>query len=31
MHPAGQTYRGHLDNLRGPRWWTAVAPEIYPF
>jgi homoserine kinase type II len=31
MHLAGQTYRGHLDNLRGPRWWTAVAPEIYPF
>jgi homoserine kinase type II len=31
MHLAGQTYPGHLDNLRGPRWWTAVAPEIYPF
>jgi homoserine kinase type II len=31
MHLSGQTYRGHLDNLRGPRWWTAVAPEIYPF
>jgi homoserine kinase type II len=31
MHLAGQTYRGHLDNLRGPRWWSAVAPEIYPF
>ena len=31
LHLAGQTYRGHLDNLRGPRWWTAVAPEIYPF
>jgi homoserine kinase type II len=31
MHLAGQTYPGHLDNLRGPRWWSAVAPEIYPF
>jgi len=31
MHLSGQTYRGHLENLRGPRWWTAVAPEIYPF
>jgi homoserine kinase type II len=31
MHLAGQTYRGVLDNLRGPKWWTACAPEIYPF
>src|SRR5689334_9916095 len=31
MHLAGQTYPGYLDNLRGPRWWSAVAPEIYPF
>jgi homoserine kinase type II len=31
LHLAGQTYRGHLENLRGPRWWTAVAPEIYAF
>jgi homoserine kinase type II len=31
LHMSGQTYRGHLDNLRGPQWWTAVAPEIYPF
>ncbi|HTS54335.1 MAG TPA: homoserine kinase [Burkholderiales bacterium] len=31
LHLAGQTYGGHLENLRGPRWWTAVAPEIYPF
>jgi len=31
LHLAGQTYTGHLDNLRGPRWWSAVAPEIYPF
>ena len=31
MHLAGQSYRGQLDNPRGPRWWTTVAPEIYPF
>ena len=31
LHLAGQTYPGHLENRRGPRWWTAVAPEIYPF
>ena len=31
MHLAGQTYRGILENLRGPKWWTACAPEIYPF
>ena len=31
MHMAGQTYRGFLENLRGPKWWTACAPEIYPF
>ena len=31
MHLAGQTYKGRLENLRGPRWWTACAPELYPF
>ena len=31
MHLAGKTYRGHLDNLRGAGWWSACAPEIYPF
>jgi homoserine kinase type II len=31
MHLAGQSYRGHLENLRGPRWWTACAPDLYPF
>lgn len=31
LHKSGQTYRGHLDNLRGPHWWAAVAPDIYPF
>jgi len=31
MHLAGRTYPGHLDNLRGANWWSACAPEIYPF
>ena len=31
MHLAGRTYQGHLDNLRGAKWWTACAPETYPF
>ncbi|HVY08319.1 MAG TPA: homoserine kinase [Burkholderiales bacterium] len=31
MHMASRTYGGHLDNLRGAAWWTACAPEIYPF
>jgi len=31
MHLAGGTYKGRLDNLRGAQWWTACAPEIYPF
>lgn len=31
MHLSGQTYKGHLENLRCAKWWSAVAPEIYPF
>ena len=31
MHLSGQTYKGHLENLRGPKWWAGCAPEIYPF
>ena len=31
MHLAGRTFKSHLDNLRGEKWWTACAPEIYPF
>jgi homoserine kinase type II len=31
MHLASRTYPGHLDNLRGAKWWTACAPEITPF
>jgi homoserine kinase type II len=31
MHLAGRTYPGHLDNLRGAKWWSACAPAITPF
>jgi homoserine kinase type II len=31
LHLAGGTYRGRLENLRGAKWWTACAPELYPF
>jgi homoserine kinase type II len=31
LHLSGQSYRGQLENLRGPAWWSTVAPEIYPF
>ena len=31
MHLSGLTFKEHLDNLRCAKWWTAVAPEIYPF
>ncbi len=31
LHLAGGSYRGHLDNLRGPAWWTATMPALLPF
>ncbi len=31
LHLAGRSYKGHLDNLRGPAWWTATMPELLPF
>ncbi|MEO8038203.1 MAG: homoserine kinase [Betaproteobacteria bacterium] len=31
LHRAGRSYRGHLDNLRGPKWWSATAPDLLPF
>jgi len=31
MHLAGRTYDRRLDNLRGADWWSACAPDIYPF
>ena len=31
MHLSGLSFKQHLDNLRCTKWWTAAAPEIYPF
>jgi homoserine kinase type II len=31
MHLAGKTYGLRMENPRGPKWWTAVMPEILPF
>jgi len=31
VHLAGQSYGAVMENPRGPRWWTAVMPEILPF
>ena len=31
IHDAGLSYAGRMDNPRGPRWWTAVMPEVLPF
>jgi homoserine kinase type II len=31
LHLAGRSYRGRLDNLRGPKWWSATAPDLLPF
>jgi len=31
IHAAGADYARRLDNPRGPKWWTAVMPEIIPF
>jgi homoserine kinase type II len=31
IHLAGQSYKGKLDNPRGPRWWSEAAPKVSPF
>ncbi|MCC7484161.1 MAG: homoserine kinase [Burkholderiales bacterium] len=31
IHRAGLTYGAVMENPRGPRWWTAVMPEVSPF
>ena len=31
IHLAGASYPGRMDNPRGPKWWTAVMPELKPF
>lgn len=30
MHIAGATFPGRMANPRGPRWWSASAPQLYP-
>ena len=31
MHLAGRSYRGRLDNPRGPHWWREAASEVTPY
>jgi homoserine kinase type II len=31
MHVAGRSYKGTLENPRGPQWRREVAPEVMPF
>ena len=31
LHLAGRSYEGHLDNLRGPAWWTPTSSDLMPF
>jgi len=31
MHRAGASYRTHMPNPRGPKWWRAASREVAPF
>jgi homoserine kinase type II len=31
LHTAGQSYGVHMDNPRGPAWWSAAVPPLLPF
>ncbi|OFZ99066.1 MAG: homoserine kinase [Betaproteobacteria bacterium RIFCSPLOWO2_02_FULL_62_17] len=31
MHMAGQSFKGTLENPRGPAWWRIAAPKVMPF
>src|SRR3954469_14161150 len=31
LHLAGKSYKGTLENPRGPKWWTETAPLVSPF
>lgn len=31
MHLAGRSYRGFLENPRGPKWWRLAARAVRPF
>ena len=30
LHVAGQSYGMHMDNPRGPAWWTGAMPMLLP-
>lgn len=30
MHVAGQSFKGTLENPRGPKWWREAAPLVAP-
>ena len=31
MHLAGQSFKGAIENPRGPAWWHFAAPKVAPF
>ena len=31
MHLAGQSFKGTIENPRGPAWWRVAAPRVAPF
>jgi len=31
IHAAGASYAGRMDNPRGAKWWTSVAPRVARF
>jgi homoserine kinase type II len=31
LHVAGRTFKTHLENPRGPKWWRETAPLVTPF
>jgi len=31
IHAAGASYAGRMDNPRGSKWWTSVAPRVARF
>jgi len=31
IHVGGRSYAPAMENPRGPKWWSAVMPEIVPF
>jgi homoserine kinase type II len=31
MHFAGQSFKGKMENLRGPHWWRVTSEAVMPF